>query len=419
VETQAIRIGGLSNKPAQPEAGQDYASLGLCCGVPAGERLHSLDILRGFALFGMILVHFHQKMRLEVTGLEDLIGWFVYIFVEQKAWGTFAFLFGVGFAVLLRGLEARQQPITAIYLRRLAVLAVFGVIAEVAFGFTILFSYACWGLALLAVRRWSTKALLVTAALAAMADPLVAEATALWAWWSGAPVSARPFRALAQVVAAAEEHGDYWTVVAARWRLFAGTTPGDWRGLLPDTNLALFIVGLLAVRRRVIDEPLRHSRLIAGWMVFGAASWFASWVLLPRLPEVPIPGAGWPLAAGLGLIQDQWLCFTYIGAVVLLLAGRPVWNDRLAFAGIAGRMALTNYMIQVAVLDVLASGYGLGLKLRPYAYLAAAIVLFAAEVALSRAWLARFRYGPLEWIWRTATYARRQPLATDGARLVA
>lgn len=382
--------------------------------MPAGERLHSLDILRGFALFGMILVHFHQKMRLEVAGLEDLIGWFVYIFVEQKAWGTFAFLFGVGFAVLLRGLEARQQPVTAIYLRRLGALAVFGVIAEVAFGFSILFSYACWGVALLLVRRWPTKALLATAALAAMAVPLVAEATALWAWWSGVALPPwRPFGALAQAVAAAEEHGDYWAVLAARWNLFAATTPGGWRGLLPDTNLALFIIGLLAVRHRVIDEPLRHTRLIAGWMIFGAASWFASWVLLPRLPEVPIPGAGWPLASGLGLIQDQWLCFTYIGAVLLLLASRPLWNDRLAVAGLAGRMALTNYMIQVAVLDVLSSGYGAGLKLRPYAYVVATIVLFAAEAAFSRAWLARFRFGPLEWIWRAATYARRDTLSAE------
>jgi uncharacterized protein len=386
---------------------------------PSGDRLHSLDILRGLALFGMILVHFHQKMRLEVTGPEDLIGWFVYIFVEQKAWGTFAFLFGVGFAVLLRRLEARQQPVAAIYLRRLAVLAVFGLIAEVAFGFTILFTYACWGLVLLLVRRWSTGALLATAVLAAMAAPLVAEATALWAWWTGTPLPSRPFGVLAQAVAAAEEHGDYWTVLAARWRLFAATTPGGWRGLLPDTNLPLFIVGLLAVRHRVIDEPLRHKRLIAGWMAFGAASWFAAWVLVPLLPEVSIPGAGWPLAAGLGLIQDQWLCFTYIGTVVLLLAGRPVWNERLGFVGFAGRMALTNYMIQVVVLDMLSSGYGAALKLRPSAYVVAAIVLFAAEVVFSRAWLARFRFGPLEWVWRTATYARRQPLAAERHRLVA
>jgi len=62
------------------------------------------------------------------------------------------------------------------------------------------------------------------------------------------------------------------------------------------------------------------------------------------------------------------------------------------------------------VLDALASGYGAGLTLRPYAYAPAALLLFGAEAAASRAWLARFRFGPLEWIWRMATYARIQPL---------
>src|SRR3954467_11225931 len=154
--------------------------------VATDDRLHTLDILRGLALFGMILVHFHQKMRLDVTGFEDLIAWGVWIFVEQKAWGIFAFLFGVGFAVLLRRLETRNAPVLAIYLRRLAGLAVFGVIAEAGFGFSILLAYAAWGVVLLFIRRWSTPALLATAVVAAAARPVAAELTALYAWWTHA-----------------------------------------------------------------------------------------------------------------------------------------------------------------------------------------------------------------------------------------
>ena len=214
--------------------------------VDAGERLHTLDVLRGLALFGMILVHFHQNMRLEARGLEDLIGWGVWIFVEQKAWGTFAFLFGVGFAVLLRRLEARGAPVVPIYLRRLAALAVFGVIAEVGFGFHVLLAYACWGVALLVVRPWSTRALLATAVLAACARPVVAEVTALHAWWAGStsPASpASPFAApLWRAASDAAQHGTYATLLAARWALFVGTLPHSWRDLLPDTNLVLFIV---------------------------------------------------------------------------------------------------------------------------------------------------------------------------------
>lgn len=375
-----------------------------------GERLQALDILRGIALFGMILVHFHQKMRLEVSGLEDLIGWGVWVLVEQKAWAVFAFLFGAGFAILLRRLDARGVPVTAIYLRRLAMLAIFGIVAEVCFGFHILFEYACWGLALLVVRQWSSRALLWSAALAASIRPITAAAIALQAWLTSAPVRPRGGNPLAEALEAAAHQGSYLTLLAARWASFAASLTPTWRDFLPDVNLALFLLGFLAVRHGVLDTPLRHTRLIARWMVFGAVAWAASWVLLPRLPPIGIRGVDGALQYGFGLVQDQWLCFTYIGAVLLLLARRPEWERRLSWFGFAGRMALTNYLLQAAVLDALASGYGADLKLRPFLYAPAAVALFAIEALFSRAWLSRFRFGPLEWLWRSVTYARLEPL---------
>ena len=374
--------------------------------VAGDERLHALDIVRGLALFGMILVHFHQKMRVEVSGLEDLIGWAVYIFVEQKAWGTFAFLFGVGFAILLRRLEARGAPVVSTYLRRMGALALFGVVAEVGFGFHILFSYASWGLALLLIRGWSTRALLLTAAVAASARSVVAEVLLLMGVAWTPLVNAE----LSRAVQAAVQQPDYFTLLDARWALFLGSFPHTWRGFLPDINLALFILGLLAVRHGVLDSPLAHRRRIIHWMIFGALAWACSWFVLGQLSAIGVD-AHWPVVYGFGLVHDQWLCLTYVGAIVLLLAHRPVWVNRLALFGYAGRMALTNYMVQAAVLDALASGYGWGLRLRPFVYLPAAIVLFAAEAGLSRAWLRRYPIGPLEWIWRTLTYAAPQPLA--------
>ena len=370
------------------------------------ERLQSLDILRGLALFGMILVHFHQRMRLEATGLEDLIGWGVWIFVEQKAWGTFAFLFGVGFAILLRRLELRGARLAPIYLRRLVGLAAFGVIAEIGFGFSILFSYACWGFALFIMRKWPTRALLIAAALFACARPIAAELTAVYAWLTSTPLPRVRWEQFAETVRIAVEQDSYTHLLSARASLFIHSLPHSWRDLLPDSNLALFTVGLLAVRHEVLDRPLPHARLIAGWMTFGAISWALSWLALRSLPSLAFEGGDGPLAFGFGLIQDQWLCFTYIGAIVLLLAYRPSWIRRLAPFGYAGRMALTNYMLQVVVLDVLGSGYGAHLRLRPYFYPAAALLLFTLEVGISRAWLSKFQYGPLEWIWRAITYAR-------------
>jgi uncharacterized protein len=379
--------------------------------VDAGERLVALDVLRGFALLGMILVHFHQKMRAEAGGVEDLIGWAVWVLIEQKAWATFAFLFGAGFAILLRRLEQRGRPAAAIYLRRLAMLAIFGVIAEVGLGFTILFDYACWGVVLFAVRRWTTPALLALAALSACARPVAAEISAVYTWMIADAAPAPAANALAEAVSAAARQDSYLALLSARAAAFPGSFPPSWRGLLPGVNLTLFILGLLAVRHGILDDPKRHVRLIARWMTFGAAAWAAAWLVLPRVAAlITAPNAAWPVEYGFGLIQDQWLCFTYIGAIVLLLAFRPEWLRTLRVFGLAGRMALTNYMLQAATLDVLSSGYGADLKLRPFLYPFAAALLFGAEAVFSRAWLARYRFGPLEWLWRSVTYARIQPL---------
>lgn len=393
----------LTATPAKSELTPSPAPLA------ADQRIHALDILRGLALFGMILVHFHQKMRLDATGLEDLIGWGVYVLVEQKAWGTFAFLFGVGFAVLLRRLQARGAPVTRIYLRRLGTLALFGVVAEVGFGFQILTAYAAWGVALLVLRRWSTRALLACAAFAAAARPLLQAFDVPSPWMAGA----RP--ALRQAVEVAAQQGHYPALLSARWHLFVAGLPHQWTDLLPDTNLALFIVGLLAVRYGIVDQPRRHVRLIAGWMSFGFVAWALYWLVLRNLPETGKPGLDQALSVGFGMVQDQWLCFAYIGAVLLLLAYRPGWTARLEPLGQAGRMALTNYMLQAALLDLLASGYGVGLRLRPFLYAPAALACFAVVATVSVAWLRRYRFGPLEWVWRTLTYAAPQPLRRSPA----
>ena len=106
----------------------------------------------------MILVHVHQHLEEPATGLEDLISWIIWVGVEQKSWAVFAFLFGVGFAIQLRRMEAKQAPVTSLYVRRLLGLALFGVLAYALFGFRILLDYAFWGVPLLFIRRWSTRA---------------------------------------------------------------------------------------------------------------------------------------------------------------------------------------------------------------------------------------------------------------------
>ena len=362
---------------------------------------------------GMILVHFHQKMEFEVeAGLEGLVGWIVWMGVEGKSWGTFAFLFGAGFAVLMRRLEARGKPVTAIFLRRMLVLGVIGLAVITLTGFTILLDYAIWGVALFLVRNWSTRGLLVLAVVAAMA------ATAVNVTRSAVTISRLgPERAAATAKARQQRSSEKWELarnaettrsyreaVRARWS-HAKWQYLKWESIIPSSNLVLFILGLLAIRHGLFEDPLGKRRVIVLGMLLGLVSWAATWWLLPAIPaNTPIGGVRIPFRYGLGIVSDQWMALTYVGAVTLLLAYFPGAVQRLSLFRVAGRMALTNYVIQAALISWLAFGYGLALEVRPYFVVLWTVVLFTALAVFSRLWLSRFAHGPLEWLWRSLTY---------------
>jgi uncharacterized protein len=375
--------------------------------MAAPRRIASLDILRGFALLGMLIVHFHDHST-EPGGLDDAVRVFVWRFIESKSHGTFALLFGAGFAIQLRRAEQQGRPFAAIYLRRLAVLALFGFAAHAFFGFNVLLGYAVWGVPLMLIRRWSTRALLVTAAVSVLSVTLYALSVNLYVRATSGPEAAAAFfqarRATAvsvnQAVDAAEAHGSYRELLAARLRHMAWFHVQPFF-VMPGVTLALFIAGLLFIRHGVIEHPEHHRRLLIGLIVFGVTSWAADNWLLGAIQ----------FDSALGLIRDQWLMFAYVSAALLVMAAYPAIVPRLHVLAGAGRMALTNYLIQIAVIDLLFSAYALGLgRIRPLAGPMLAIALFAVQAAFSTFWLRRFQYGPAEWVWRSLTYGGRQPM---------
>jgi uncharacterized protein len=104
---------------------------------------------------------------------------------------------------------------------------------------------------------------------------------------------------------------------------------------------------------------------------------------------------------------------TYIGGILLLVSHNPAWLRRLNAFGVTGRMALTNYMLQVIILDVIFCNWAFALHTSAAWAPVGALALFAADYVFSKWWLSRYRYGPLEWIWRSATYARWQRIRLD------
>jgi uncharacterized protein len=178
--------------------------------------------------------------------------------------------------------------------------------------------------------------------------------------------------------------------------------------------LAMFLLGLNLGRRRFFHDPAPHLPIIRRWIgwlfVVGLAA-NALMVVLVRSVDQIVPSPAMLLQQVTFLVGGPALCFAYVGGIVLL-AQRESWRRLLMPLAAVGRMALTNYLMHSLVFTTLANGYGGGLygKVSPSVGLLLTLAMFAIQIPLSNAWLRRFRFGPVEWLWRSLTYLRLQPM---------
>jgi uncharacterized protein len=389
----------------------------------ADMRLHVLDVLRGIALLGMFLVHFNNYSS-GGGWMDHAYGQVVALFFEERFWAMFGILFGVGFAIQFRRADAQGSAFLPKYLRRMAMLGVVGFIAHGVLGYNVLLGYAAWGLVLPIVRKWSTTMLICALVLSAASAELYFLARASYSVALHGEDATRAElrrvaaenRAFVNANDALQESTSFRTVLAARLQRMPWFY-AQWYSFLPVNTFTLFLLGVIGLRLGLFDRPDRHRRLITGLMVFGVAAWaFATW--MPA--RTPVEGAPFvrdmllsQVTSGFGLIRSMWLAFTYIGVILLLVAHDPAWPGRLAVFGWPGRTALTSYMSQIVVLDLTFAKYAFGASVTPLGGLAAGVLLFLVNVVFSRWWLRDHPYGPLEWLWRSATYARWQPWHLD------
>jgi uncharacterized protein len=175
---------------------------------------------------------------------------------------------------------------------------------------------------------------------------------------------------------------------------------------LPRT-VGLLLLGVVAWRSGILQRPREHRALL--WAVlWGGGTVGLAGTVLHTLAMNSVIDLGRMLNPVIATSLVP-LALAYLAALLLFLVRKPA-RATLAWLAPAGRMALTNYLLQSLVLGFVFYGYGFELfgRLTSAQTLPIGIVLYALQIAASAAWLRRFRFGPAEWIWRSATYGRWQ-----------
>jgi uncharacterized protein len=393
--------------------------------VATEERIAVLDVLRGFALLGIAIMNMgYFSMPMTADALEPRLfpaphdraaELFMSVLFAGKANSIFALLFGIGLTIQMDRAEAKGQEFTRMYLRRLLVLFVIGMVHAVfVWDGDVLHNYAVMGLLLLALRRVSNKALFAIAA-CSIGVPLLHTAYSMATNAPQTP-SVAELAKLAHDDMRIFQHGTYWEQVGSRlYHLKLINFDMGMRGLgdplLYMMLTTTIVMGLYVGRERIlsnIEASASRIRRITWWCLglgFGCAL-VASILVLLHKPEDHVSISDF-FGGVFFTLNRPLLCVAYVGVIALLLLKAGPRRFLMILAP-AGSMPLTNYLMQSLIATTLFNSYGFALfgRIGPLGNLFIAIALFSLQVVYSHHWMRRFQYGPLEWLWRYASYGK-------------
>ena len=375
-------------------------------------RVHDVDALRGFALLGIFVVNItfmasaHPGNLVDdpsfASPLDDAVRLMVSALFSMKFYLLFSFLFGYSFVLQMDAAQRAGRAFAPRMLRRIVGLFVIGAAHIVLlYGGDVLTTYAAVGLVLLAMHRVGDTTALRTAGViyAVVLVSLVGSTLFL----GGSAFMPGEEEALANAAAQTQAMLGTPADIVGHHLGGLGLLVLQAVSLQGPTALAMFLLGMVAARRRVFSgldgsEPILSRIQLVGFPVGLAGG--AAYAFLG--------GAGSTLATTVSVATAPFLAAAYAATLVRVVHGR-----RTAWVGGAlapvGRLALTNYLAQSVVGVVLFTGVGFGLagRVSPPLLLLTAFGVFAVQVALSAWWLRGHRYGPAEYLLRWFTNGDR------------
>ncbi|MDG5800159.1 DUF418 domain-containing protein [Marinilabiliaceae bacterium ANBcel2] len=403
------------------------------------NRIVLLDTLRGFAIFGILMVNFpimFQPVTSVLLGsqsdgsiLYNISEWFIKFFFEGKFYVIFSMLFGYGFWLFMNKKVDGGKSITPIFKRRLLFLFLFGALHVVLlWAGDILVYYTLFGFILLLLfRRVSDRGLIKWAIWIGAIPGVLALLSAMMLELASVnpDVSTEIKVGFAERLAFLEgfnqkaiemySSGSFAEIISIRLT--------EYRMLLPGllffypVVLSMFLVGFWAARRGLVSNYTNNIpffRRVFWWgLVIGVATSMLYTISFKHANPF-IPGVWETINAVSHTLGGVFLGLCYVSAIILLHANGRAGALIKLFAPV-GRMALTNYIIHsiIAVILFHSIGFGLFGKIELWHGVLLSFLIFALQIPFSILWLRYFRFGPLEWLWRSLTYLKVQSFKQD------
>jgi uncharacterized protein len=428
--------------------------------VSAAERLTSVDVLRGFAVLGILAMNivafawpgpaYDNPLRGGgFEGMDRAVWIFNHLVFEAKMMTIFSMLFGAGLVLMNDRADARGASLRGVYYRRVLWLLLIGAIhAYLIWSGDILFNYAECSLILYLFRNNTPKTLIVVGvSLMMIIVPLVLG--------FGAVTDA--MKAITARVDAQIKAGETPTKFDKRVRdLWTDTLQKEFRPNPEqkiknwDKEMTAYRGGYFGiVKHRAFDLLMEQTvGFLLGGFFFAASRMLLGMGLMKldvfsarRSPRFYAWMAGLGYGIGLPLMvfdalemnrhEFKWdylmrggifynvfgsivVALGHVGLIMLIVqSGALVWLTRRLAA--VGRMALSNYLTHSIVCTTLFYGYGFGLfgQINRTGLAAIVLTIWVIQLLISPIWLKYFRFGPAEWVWRSLTYWRVQPMRRD------
>jgi uncharacterized protein len=420
--------------------------------VLGDNRIVSLDMLRGVAILGILVMNVYafampfiayaNPLIMGGTEPHNLGTWFVtHIFFDQKFLSIFAMLFGAGMLLMTERADARGARPARIYYRRQFWLLIIGVLHGYLIWFgDILFSYAAVGMLIYLFRKRSPKTLIVIACLllpvglvfnygmAVSTEQTIADVTEIQeSQDAGEALDAEQeklledWEAMRPFMFPGDEdlqkdlvayRGNYPDIVQHRapvvfmMQFFATVFFGVFRiAPLMLIGAALMKLGVLNGER---SSGFYRKLMLAGYLFGLPMTIFSALDLHAHAFDTLYLFRVGGIANYVGSLV---VAFGHIGLVMLILKTGVLPRLMNRFAAV-GRMALSNYLMHSVILTTVFYGYGLGIygTVPRFWQMGFVIAVIALQLVLSSWWLIRYRFGPVEWLWRSLTYWNRQPM---------